>query len=44
MGNIGKRRDGAMATRTAEEIFAHDGQALSAGRLDDTVRHSVHPG
>ena len=26
-----------MATRTAEEIFAHHGQALGAGRLDDII-------
>lgn len=26
-----------MATRTAEEVFAHHGQALGAGQLDDIV-------
>jgi hypothetical protein len=26
-----------VATRTAEEIFAHHGQALGAGRLDDLI-------
>jgi hypothetical protein len=26
-----------MATRTAEEIFAHHGQVLGAGRIDDIV-------
>jgi len=35
MGSKGKRGGGAMATRRAEEIFAHHGQPLGAGRLDD---------
>jgi hypothetical protein len=43
MGNIGKRRDGAMATRTPDDgidTFSFDHDKIRV----QTVKHSVHPG